>query len=177
MAIFSKNIITAHFINEDYTIIEILYKVKDDVHSHVVETDPTQLDYKALLDEGWDTDKLAESTEQYKREQSFEFNNAIQASVDAILEQSKVAIKQEWLDEQAKNPDVLDIRSSNPFISGDMFDLILEKNTDKDMVFKFKLWALELDDIKKSTKATKTEIRKSKSILEGMAVIAPLILD
>ena len=45
------------------------------------------------------------------------------------------------------------------------------------MLFKFKLWALELDDIKKSTKATKTEIRKSKSILEGMAVIAPLILD
>jgi|TARA_B110000858_G_scaffold193984_1_gene247563 hypothetical protein len=175
MAIFSKNIITAHFINEDYTIIEILYKVKDDVHSHVVETDPTQLDYKALVAEGWDVDKLAKSTEQYKRDQSFEFNNAIQASVDTILEQSKIAIKQEFLDEQAKNPDVLDTRSSNPYLSGDMFDIILRGNTDKDMLFKFKLWALEVDNIKTGTKALKTEIRKSKSILEGMAIIAPLI--
>ena len=162
MAIFSKNIITAHFINEDYTIIEILYKVKDDVHSHVVETDPTQLDYKALLDEGWDADKLAKGTEQYKREQSLEFNNTIQASVDAILEQTKMSITP---------------AEGMRDISSDMFNIMLEKNTDKDMLFKFKLWALELDDIKKSTKATKTEIRKSKSILEGMAVIAPLILD
>ena len=43
------------------------------------------------------------------------------------------------------------------------------------MLFKFKLWALEVDNIKTGTKALKTEIRKSKSILEGMAIIAPLI--
>jgi hypothetical protein len=176
-AIFSGNIISAYYFDQDYTTIEILYKIKDEIHNYIVEADPDNADYKALLAEGWDVNKLAKSTEQYKKEQSFEFNNAIQTSVDTILQQSKLAIKQEWLDEQAKNPDVLDIRSSNPFISGDMFDLILEKNTDKDMLFKFKLWALELNDIKKSTKATKTEIRKSKSILEGMAVISPLILD
>ena len=73
--------------------------------------------------------------------------------------------------------DVLDIRSSNPFISGDMFDIILEGNTNKDMIFKFKLWALELDNIKKSTKAVKTKIRKAKSVLEGMSIIAPLLSD
>jgi len=158
MAIFSKNIITAHFINEDYTIIEILYKVKDDVHSHVVETDPTQLDYKALLDEGWDADKLAKGTEQYKREQSLEFNNTIQTAVDAILEQTKMS--------GAPAEGTRDI-------SVDIFDMMLEDN--KDMLFKFKLWALELDNIKTSTKAVKTEIRKCKSIIEGMATIAPLI--
>lgn len=158
MAIFSKNIITAHFINEDYTIIEILYKVKDDVHSHVVETDPTQLDYKALLDEGWDADKLAKGTEQYKREQSLEFNNTIQTAVDAILEQTKMS--------GAPAEGTRDI-------SVDIFDMMLEDN--KDMLFKFKLWALELDNIKTSSKAVKTEIRKCKSIIEGMATIAPLI--
>ena len=158
MAIFSKNIITAHFINEDYTIIEILYKVKDDVHSHVVETDPTQLDYKALLDEGWDADKLAKGTEQYKREQSLEFNNTIQTAVDAILEQTKMSVKP---------------AEGTRDISVDIFDMMLEDN--KDMLFKFKLWALELDNIKTSSKAVKTEIRKCKSIIEGMATIAPLI--
>ena len=158
MAIFSKNIITAHFINEDYTIIEILYKVKDDVHSHVVETDPTQLDYKALLDEGWDADKLAKGTEQYKREQSLEFNNTIQTAVDAILEQTKMSVKP---------------AEGTRDITVDIFDMMLEDN--KDMLFKFKLWALELDNIKTSSKAVKTEIRKCKSIIEGMATIAPLI--
>ena len=158
MAIFSKNIITAHFINEDYTIIEILYKVKDDVHSHVVETDPTQLDYKALLDEGWDADKLAKGTEQYKREQSLEFNNTIQTAVDAILEQTKISVKP---------------AEGTRDITVDIFDMMLEDN--KDMLFKFKLWALELDNIKTSSKAVKTEIRKCKSIIEGMATIAPLI--
>jgi len=176
-AIFSNNIITAYYFNQDYTTIEILYKIKDEIHNYIIEADPDNPDYKALVAEGWDVDKLAKSTEQYKREQSADFNTAIQNSVNTILEQSKLAIKQEWLDEQAKNPDVLDIRSSNPFISGEMFDIILEGNTNKDMIFKFKLWALELNDIKKSTKAIKTKIRKSKSILEGMSIIAPFIVD
>jgi len=172
-AIFSNSIISAYYFDEDYATIEVLYEISDEIHNYIVEVNPDNVDYQALLAEGWDTDKLAKSTEQYKREQSFEFNNAIQTSVDTILEQSKNSIKQEWLDEQAKNPDVLDIRSSNPFISGDMFDLILENNTDKDMLFKFKLWALELDNIKTSAKAVKTKIRKCKSIIEGITVIAP----
>ena len=170
-AIFSNSIISAYYFDEDYATIEVLYEISDEIHNYIVEVNPDNVDYQALLAEGWDTDKLAKSTEQYKREQSFEFNNAIQASVDTILEQSKNTIKQEWLDELAKKPDVLDIRSSNPFISGDMFDLILENNTDKDMLFKFKLWALELDNIKASNKTIKNEIRKSNSILEGMFII------
>jgi hypothetical protein len=157
-AIFSNNIINAYYFNEDYNTIEILYKIKDETHNYIVEADPNSPDYKALVAEGWDIEKLAESTEQYKREQSFEFNNSIQASVDAILEQTKMSIK------PAEG-----IRD----ISGDMFNIILEDN--KDMLFKFKLWALELDNIKTSTKAVKTKIRKCKSIIEGMAIIAPLI--
>jgi hypothetical protein len=62
-------------------------------------------------------------------------------------------------------------------ISNGVFNFILEGNTDKDMLFKFKLWALELDSIKKSTKTVKSEIRKAKSLLAGMATIAPFIND
>ena len=176
-AIFSNSIISAYYFDEDYATIEVLYEINDEIHNYIVEVNPDNVDYQALLAEGWNTDKLAKSTEQYKREQSFEFNNAIQASVDTILEQSKNTIKQEWLDELAKKPDVLDIRSSNPFISGDMFDLILEGNTNKDMIFKFKLWALELDNIKTSPKSVKTKIRKAKSVFEGISIIAPLVVD
>jgi hypothetical protein len=157
-AIFSNSIISAYYFDEDYATIEVLYEINDEIHNYIVEVNPDNVDYQALLAEGWNTDKLAKSTEQYKREQSLEFNNAIQASVDAILEQTKMSIK------PAEG-----IRD----ISVDIFDMMLEDN--KDMLFKFKLWALELDNIKTSTKAVKTKIRKCKSIIEGMAIIAPLI--
>ena len=193
-SIFSGSIISAYYFDTDYATIEVLYDINDEIHNYILEADPDNPDYKALLAEGWDNEKLAKATEQYKREQSFEFNNAIQASVDTILQQSKLAIleesrvilhkelsdskdimKKEIIDEQAKNPSVLDIRSSNPFLTVDMFDIILEGNTNKDMIFKFKLWALELDNIKTSTKAVKTKIRKAKSLFEGISIIAPLM--
>ena len=157
-AIFSNSIISAYYFDEDYATIEVLYKINDEIHNYIVEVNPDNIDYQALLAEGWDTDKLAKSTEQYKREQSFEFNNAIQTSVDAILEQSKMSI---------------DPAEGSRDISSDIFDMMLEDN--KDMLFKFKLWALELDNIKASNKTIKNEIRKSNSILEGMVIIAPLV--
>lgn len=157
-AIFSNSIISAYYFDEDYATIEVLYEINDEIHNYIVEVNPDNIDYQALLAEGWDTDKLAKSTEQYKREQSFEFNNAIQTSVDAILEQSKMSI---------------DIAEGAQDISSDIFDMILQDN--KDMLFKFKLWALELDNIKASPKSVKSEIRKCKSIIEGMSIIAPLI--
>lgn len=157
-SIFSGNIISAYYFDQDYTTIEVLYEINDEIHNYIVEVDPSNIDYQALLGEGWDTDKLAKSTEQYKKDQSANFNNAIQASVDIILEQSKMSV---------------DSVKGSIDISSDMFDIILQKNTDKDMLFKFKLWALELDNIKSSTKTIKNKIRKSKSIIEGMTIIAP----
>lgn len=159
-AIFSNSIISAYYFDEDYATIEVLYEINDEIHNYIVEVNPDNVDYQALLAEGWDTDKLAKSTEQYKREQSLEFNTAIQTSVDAILEQSKMSI---------------DPAGGSRDISSDIFDMILQDN--KDMLFKFKLWALELDNIKTSTKAVKTKIRKCKSIIEGMVIIAPFIND
>ena len=155
-AIFSNSIISAYYFDEDYATIEVLYEINDEIHNYIVEVNPDNIDYQALLAEGWDTDKLAKSTEQYKREQSLEFNTAIQTSVDAILEQSKMSI---------------DPAEGSRDISNDIFDMILQDN--KDMLFKFKLWALELDNIKTSTKSVKTKIRKCKSIIEGITVIAP----
>ena len=162
-AIFSGNIISAYYFDQDYTTIEILYKIKDEIHNYIVEADPDNADYQALVAEGWDTDKLAKDTEQYKIQQSKEFNDAVQSTVDTMLEQTKLSIKTEMFDSAHKD------------ISGDMFNIIVTGNTDKDMLFKFKLWALELDDIKKSPKTVKSEIRKAKSLLAGMAVIAPFI--
>ena len=155
-AIFSNSIISAYYFDEDYATIEVLYEINDEIHNYIVEVNPDNIDYQALLAEGWDTDKLAKSTEQYKREQSLEFNTAIQTSVDAILEQSKMSI---------------DPAEGARDISSDIFDMILQDN--KDMLFKFKLWALELANIKTSHKSVKTKIRKCKSIIEGMTVIAP----
>ena len=170
-AIFSGNIISAYYFDQDYTTIEILYKIKDETHNYVVEANPDNEDYQALVAEGWDTDKLAKDTEQYKKDQSTQFNNAVQDSIDALLVTSKLSVgaKNDLL-MSSKNVGIQDI-------SNGVFNFILEGNTNKDMLFKFKLWALELDSIKKSTKTVKSEIRKAKSLLAGMATIAPFIND
>ena len=108
-AIFSGNIISAYYFDQDYTTIEILYKIKDEIHNYIVEADPDNADYQALVAEGWDTDKLAKDTEQYKIQQSKEFNDAVQSTVDTMLEQTKLSIKTEMFDSAHKDLSLIHI--------------------------------------------------------------------
>ena len=50
------------------------------------------------------------------------------------------------------------------------FDFMI-KSEDPDILFKFKLWALETDIVENATKEQKSKLRKAKSILEGFAVL------
>jgi len=52
-----------------------------------------------------------------------------------------------------------------------IFDFMYANNDNKDELFKFKLWALELEEIKKAPKEIKSAIRKAKKITEGIAII------
>jgi len=81
-AVFSKSIISAYYFNDAYDTIEILYKLGDNIHSYVVEADPKQADYKDLVAEGWDTDRIMEET--YTRIQNFN-NNAAEVDVENLL--------------------------------------------------------------------------------------------
>ena len=55
------------------------------------------------------------------------------------------------------------------------FDHLWDINENKDELFKFKLWALELDMVKNSDKAIKSSIRKATRISQGISILENLI--
>ena len=96
--IFNKEtIVTAHYCDEEYNNVEVLYNIGEETHSYVLPADPEDYDYKNLVKCGWDTAEIASGTERYKREQSQDFNLVIQSQVEHLLEEAKAELKQQLL--------------------------------------------------------------------------------
>ena len=162
MAEFSNKIIDAYYINADYSLIEILFKDDNDkIHSYAVQADPEQNSYKEFLAEGWDLDRLVDSTAEYKRRSSATLNTVIQKAADELVKAS------ELYQVEKKHNEIEAIQT----MDDEFFNILFNNNKDKEFIFKFKLWALQLDSIKKSSKEVKTNLRKAKSIFEGMEII------
>lgn len=174
--IFNKeNIVTAHYCDEEYTNIEVLYNIGEETHVYVLPADPEDYDHKALVKAGWGIEAIAAGTERYKREQSQDFNMMIQDQVDYLLEESKAELKQQLL--QIKTDIVegkQDLKRVAIDVDSTLYDTLFCSNEDKDNLFKFKLWALELEFVKSGTKANKSRVRKAKSVFEGMGIINEL---
>ena len=67
-----------------------------------------------------------------------------------------------------------DIKSSSYRVGAEMYNALMKENTNSDEVFKFKLWALDLDKVKNADKEIKSDLRKVKSIFEGFALLNSL---
>jgi len=71
MASFSGKIENAYYFDEDFKIIEIITAEEDGTHgSHILEVNPRHPDYKEFLAEGWNEEKLIETTAENKRSQA-----------------------------------------------------------------------------------------------------------
>lgn len=147
-----KNVITARFINDGHTTIEVLHTIKGDekAHAYILEYDKDSADYQDLEKAGWDLERIQEETAGYKRAASLQHDTAVAAAA------------QQWLKENP-NDQVTDI---------DIIGSIIDKNEDEDTIFKAKLAIMELDAVKKS-KATKLkqEIRKAKTLIEVVSYL------
>ena len=147
-----KNVITARFINEGHTTIEVLHTIKGDekAHAYILEYDKDSADYQDLEKAGWDLERIQEETAGYKRAASLQHDTAVAAAA------------QQWLKENP-NDQVTDI---------DIIGSIIDKNEDEDTIFKAKLAIMELDAVKES-KATKLkqEIRKAKTLIEVVSYL------
>ena len=149
------NVISAKFINEEHTTIEVLHTSKDDknVRPYVLEYDKDSADFKALAKAGWDLEAVTDATAEYKREASSMWNNAIN---EAAVEMNKT------------NKPVT-------IANDEVMNKVLELNEDEDTLFKAKLTIMELDIVKKSKKTkVKSDIRKAKSLIEVIAEINKL---
>ena len=188
--IFNKeNVVTAHYCDEAYENIEVVYNIGEETHVYVIQADPKDNDYKALVKAGWDTEEIAAGTERSKREQSQDFNLMIQGQVEHLLEEAKAELKQQLLqiesdivigqrNVQRNKLEIIEgkqnLKGMALSVDSILFDNLLSNNEDKDNLFKFKLWALELEFVKSGTKANKSRIRKAKSVFEGMGIINEL---
>lgn len=152
-----KNVITARFINDGHTTIEVLHTIKGDekAHAYILEYDKDSTDYQDLEKAGWDLERIQEETAGYKRAASLQHDTAVAAAA------------QEWLKE---NPTTIE-NIVNVAVT-DIIGSIIDKNEDEDTVFKAKLAVMELDDVKKSKDTKlKQEIRKAKTLIEVVSYL------
>ena len=152
MAEFSGKIIDAMYVNAEYTMVKIVYEHEGQLCVYHIEADPNNPTWQEFLDEGWDQERLIESTSEYKRAQSEAFNIEVNNAAKAMME--------ELVEREVKALEKIE----------DYFDFIATVD-DKDSLFKFKLWALETPALKDATKQQKSKIRKAKSVLEGFAIL------
>jgi hypothetical protein len=171
MAEFSGKILSAVFVSEEHNLIKIRYEDGDVVSIFNVGVDETNQDYKDLLDEGWDLQRITDETVEAKKAESHAFNLMVNQAAQQILEETRATRKQEieaqFQGEINKNEDLIRHFKEK---TEDYFTHIAE-DTDKDTLFRFKLWALETKDLKESSKELKSKMRKAKTMIEGFAVL------
>ena len=161
MAIPGHEFLTAHFSNNERTIVEAYWTTPDgkDTRVEYIEAKDGDANWEALL-KHVDIDTLHELT--YKN---------IRASDNAFKDQVIEIAKGRGM--------VYDIDSINTDIYKAITAAIFtpfDPETDKEKLFMFKLQLFELDQIKSSTnKIKKAELRKSKDIMEALKVAVDIV--
>lgn len=192
MAEFSGAVNTAYYINEEYTLIEVVYTNPDgELVNYMVEADDNA-DHKALIAEGYDAETLLERTSEYKRVHARQFGELVNAQAQALAEEmlgmkhmmerkAQLEEQTEKLGEQAeeKKKTLLsldqDVKVKTNKVDHALYDFIRDNNENKEELFKFKLWALEQEAVKAADKKVKSSIRKATRITEAMAIVDSLI--
>ena len=155
-----KNVITARFINDSHTTVEVVHTIKGDdkAHAYFFEYDKDCDEMKQLDEAGWNLETLTDETMAYKREASRMHNESLHNAAMEYLKENPTEVIVE------KNVMVTDIIGT-----------IMANNEDEDMLFKAKLTTMELDIVKKSKDTkVKSNIRKAKSLIEVIAEINKL---
>lgn len=179
MAEFSGKVVSAVFVDTEYSIIKVRYEDNDgNLSAYHLEVDQDHPDYQALLAEGWDTDKIIDETAEEKRAQSAAFNTEVQYAARLLAQEMVNAGSLE--DEiRARERKLLELdqtlQSKTKSIDADLFSHIFEENSNKEELFKCKLWALELEEIKNADKTIKSSIRKSTRITQVLGIVDSLL--
>lgn len=192
MAEFSGKVVDAQFIDNEHSIIKVLYDQDGSLHVYNLDVNPDHPDYKELMSEGWDLEKIAESTAEYKKAESAAFNIEVNTAARALAqemlgmkvlqdERDRLAAEKEKLGEQVSSKEETligldkEVKIKTNQVDSAYFEHLWEINENKEELFKFKLWALELDAVKDAGKELKSSIRKATRISQGLAIIDALM--
>ena len=181
MAEFSGKIINAEYVNPEHSVVKVRYNDDGMNAIYYVDVDSNNVDFQALQSEGWDAEKLVDATTESKRAQSAAWNTQVNTAAQQIAQQliGTTVLKKEKSELEEK---VKDAKEKFDKLGGQEFDTIQrsknaifqfmwDANDNKDELFKFKLWALELDFVKTADKSVKSSLRKTKSIIDGLVIL------
>ena len=192
MAEFSGKIISAEYMNAEYSLIKVRYNDDGKNAIYHLEVNPNNVDFQALEAEGWDAEKIIDATAESKRSQSSVYNTQINAAAQLIakemlglkaLQDEKDRLTSEVTGQKktlANRETILlgldkAVKVKSNAVDNVMYDFIFEKNEDKEELFKFKLWALEQDCVKSAGKEVKSSIRKAKRITSAISIVDGLM--
>lgn len=183
MAEFSGKIISAQYIDAEYSMIKVTYEQDGMLVVYNLDANPNNHDYQALLDEGWDQERIIEETAEVKKAQAAAFNVEVHAAakliVDELLAQEKENLQQVARNLELKGLDLENLdrswREKTQNMIAEVWNHILDVNNDKDTLFKFKLWFLEQEFVKDCSKEEKSKIRKAERVTELFSILDDLI--
>ena len=161
MAEFSGKIVSAFYANEEHDIIKVRWDDNGTLNVYHLDVNPDTPDFQALVEEGWDLEKIAEETVEELRSQSYAFNTRVNQEAQALIQE-----KMADLDKKIK-----DVDRTQAFETAEELYSHIINNENEEEVFKFKLWALEQDFVKAAPTDQKKALRRAKTLLEGMSVL------
>jgi uncharacterized protein YdhG (YjbR/CyaY superfamily) len=160
MAEFSGKIVSAQYIDPEYSIIKVLYDDNGRLTVYNLDVNPDHPDFQALEAEGWTSDKIIDETAEVKKAQSMAFNIEIESAAKKLLE--------EKFGENINNPD----SNAETRISWEDFPTL---NEDKDEIFRFKIWAFESEAMKGASPEVKKSLRKATTLAKAIAIYDTLL--
>lgn len=192
MAEFSGKIVSAFYANEAHDLVKIRWDDNGTLNVYHLPVDENNADFQALQEEGWNAEKLLDEMAEELRGQSQAFNTIIQEQAKAlakemlgmnVLEKEKKRLEEEraQLDSKVNEKEQVligldkEVKVKTNVVDTAFFQSLWEINENKEELFKFKLWALELEAVKNAGKDIKTSIRKATRISQGLAIVDALI--
>ena len=163
-----EKLVNAYFTDDLFGTVEVLYKYGDSggLGSFMFDYSRDELMKQSLADAGVDEETLINNTETYRRNIISSRNSQIHKVARELakemigsrdLEKEKIELSQA-------------IKNTKIELGNKLFDSIKENNEDQDQTFKFKLWALEQEELKNANKETKSKLRKAKTIFDAMSL-------
>lgn len=148
MAVFKNKILDAYFINQERSTIRVEYSDGGAARrGFILPRDEENADFQALEAEGWSVKRVLENTEKMEEDRKRLFNARVNEVAAGMM------------DAPINGPEEFS------------WDKILEKNADKDELFNFKMWALETEMVQNAGSDLKKQIRKARTVLEGLAIL------
>ena len=192
MAEFSGKIVSAFYANEAHDLVKIRWDDNGTLNVYHLPVDENNADFQALQEEGWNAEKLLDEMAEELRGQSQAFNTIIQEQAKAlakemlgmnVLKEEKKRLEEEraQLDSKVNEKEQVligldkEVKVKTNAVDTAFFQSLWEINENKEELFKFKLWALELEAVKNAGKDIKTSIRKATRISQGLAIVDALI--